>query len=150
MGLICSKTQLRNILMNQHNSEVIISTCGCFEIFHIGHLECIEKAKKLGDILIVGINSDQYIKINKKRKPVFNENDRCKIVASIQGVDYVFLFDDLTFDNCLRDLHPDYFVKGLDRTEVLEKKTADEFDIKIVHVGDVKRASATDLRKYFI
>ena len=51
---------------------------------------------------------------------------------------------------CLRDLHPDYFVKGLDRTEVLEKKTADEFDIKIVHVGDVKRASATDLRKYFI
>lgn len=150
MGLICSKAQLKDILINQHNSKVIVSTCGCFEIFHIGHLECIEEAKKLGDILIVGINSDKYIEINKKRKPIFNENDRCKIIASIQGVDYVFLFDDFTFDSCLRNLRPDYFVKGLDRTEVLEKKTADEFGVKIVRVGNAKRASATDLRKYFI
>ena len=149
MGLICSIDQLKGIL-EQHESKIIVSTCGCFEIFHIGHLECIEEAKKLGDILIVGINSDQYIEANKNRKPVFNENDRCKIIASIQNVDYVFLFDDLTFDNCLKTLHPDYFVKGLDRIEVIEKKTTDKLGIKVVHIGDVKKASATDLRKYFL
>lgn len=66
MGLICTKTQIKDILTNQHSSNIVVSTCGCFEIFHIGHLECIEAAKKLGDVLIVGINSDQYIK--KKRK----------------------------------------------------------------------------------
>ena len=150
MGIICSKMQLKDILVNIKKSKTIVSTCGCFEIFHIGHLEYIEEAKELGDILIVGINSDQYIEVNKNRKPVFNENDRCKIIASIQDVDYVFLFDDLTFDDCLKELRPDYFVKGIDRTEVLEKKTADEFGIKIVHAGDVKRASATNLRKYFL
>ena len=149
MGLICSIDQIKDIL-KQQKSKTIVSTCGCFEIFHIGHLECIEEAKKLGDILIVGINTDQYIEANKKRKPIFNEKDRCKIIASIQDVDYVFLFNDLTFDNCLRDLRPAYFVKGLDRTEVAEEKTAIEFGIKIVHVGDAKRASATDLRKYFL
>ncbi len=150
MGLVCSESQLKDILADQYNSKIIVSTCGCFEIFHIGHLECIEEAKKLGDILVVGINSDKYIVENKKRKPIFNENDRCRIIASLQDVDYVFLFDDLTFDNCLKNLHPNYFVKGLDRTEVLEKKTALEFGIEIVHAGDTKRASATDLRKYFL
>ena len=150
MGLICSQSKLKDILAKRHNSTIVVSACGCFEIFHIGHLEYIEEAKKLGDILIVGINSDQYIEKNKSRKPIFNENERCKIIASIQGVDYVFLFNELTFDNYLRELRPNYFVKGLDRTEVLEKKTADEFGIKIVHVGDIKRESATELRKYFL
>lgn len=86
----------------------------------------------------------------KERLPVFNEKDRCKIVASIQWVDYVFLFDELTFDNCLKELHPNYFVKGLDRTDVLEEKTATELGISIVHVGEEKRASATYLRKFFL
>lgn len=150
MDKIFSLLQLMNILYEKHRSKIVVSTCGCFEIFHIGHLECIEEAKKMGDILIVGINSDKYIVENKKREPIFNEGDRCKIIASLQTVDYVFLFDDLTFDNCLRDLRPNYFVKGLDRTEVLEKQTALELGIEIVHVGTVKRASATELRKYFI
>ena len=150
MGLICEKGELKKILREQYNSKVIVSACGCFEIFHVGHLEYIEGAKKLGDVLIVGINSDKYIEKNKNRKPIFNEEERCRIIASLQNVDYVFLFDDETFDNCLKDLKPDYFVKGCDRTEILELETANKLGIAVKHIGSSKKASATELRKYFL
>jgi len=142
--------QLKNILALRRDYDTIVCTCGCFEIFHIGHLECIEEAKKLGDILIVGINTDKFIEERKNRKPIFNEKDRCEILASLRHVDYVFLFDNPTFDYCLRELRPNFFVKGIDRVDVLEQKTAVELGIEIVHVGDEKRASATELRKYFL
>ena len=149
MGIICSRAQIKDILETEYKSRAIVCTCGCFEIFHIGHLECLDGAKELGEILIVGVNSDKYINNVKKRIPKFNENDRCRIIASLKSVDYVFVFDDLTFDSCLQELRPKYFVKGLDRSEVLEKETADELGIEIVHIGELKRASSTELRKYF-
>jgi len=148
--MIYSIAQIKATLAEQHSSKTIVCTCGCFEIFHVGHLECLEKAKELGDILIVGINSDKYIEERKNRKPIFNENERCEIIASLRHVDYVFLFDDPTFDNCLTELRPNYFAKGVDRTEVLEQKTAAKLGIEIVHIGEKKRASATDLRKHFL
>jgi len=149
MGLIYTRDELRDILVNLRDSKTVVCTCGCYEIFHIGHLECIEGAKSFGDVLIVGINSDRYIEENKKRTPIFNENDRCKVISSVKGVDYVFLFDELTFDDSLKELNPDYFVKGCDRTDVLEINTANALGVKIVHVGITKKASSKDLRKHF-
>ena len=146
---IVSRLQLEKILSSLRNTRTIICACGCFEVFHIGHLEYLEGAKELGDILIVGINTDHYIKTKKGREPLFNELDRCKIISSIQCVDYVFLFGEETFDTSLCKLLPDYFVKGCDRMEVLEEKTATDRGIKIKKIGQSKRSSSSALRKYF-
>ena len=147
---IVSRSKLEKILKDLCSTKVIVCACGCFEIFHIGHLEYLKEAKKLGDILIVGINADEYIKTKKGREPIFNEYDRCRIISSIQYVDYVFLFKENTFDISLCKLLPDFFVKGCDRTEVLEEKTALKKGIIIKKVGKSKLSSSTALRKYFV
>ncbi len=70
------------------------------------------------------------------------------MIDSVKYVDYVFPFYDKTFDNCLIEIKPDIFVKGIDRKEVLEKEICDKYNIKIEKIGEYKKASATELRKY--
>lgn len=124
--------------------------CGCFEVFHIGHLEYLEGAKALGDILVVGVNSDQYIQEHKQRKPIFNVNERMRIIQSLSCVDYVFEFSEETFDESLSRLCPKIFAKGVDRTVVLEEQTCLENGIEIVRIGEEKKGNATELRRLFL
>jgi len=139
----------RIVEIEKSKGKVVVMGCGCFEIFHIGHLEYLQEAKGYGDILIIGINSDEYIRKYKKREPKFNEEQRSRIISSIKYVDYVFVFEERTFDYSLRKLKPNYFVKGIDRLNVLEKETCEECSIKIEIVGEEKRSSSTDLLQYF-
>ena len=126
----------------------IVATSGYFDPLHVGHLECLELASELGDKLIVIVNSDLQAKL-KKGEAFMNENDRMKIVAALKCVDEVFLSVDKDKSQCesLRQINPDIFAKGGDRTstEIPESKICTELNIKIIDGLGEKIRSSSDL-----
>ncbi len=93
----------------------IAFTNGCFDLLHVGHIRYLEQAKKLADILIVGINSDFSVKILKgPSRPIQNESDRAEILASLKSVDHTIIFDDETPLKLIELIRPDFLVKGGD------------------------------------
>ena len=127
---------------------IIVATSGYFDPLHVGHLECLEMAKELGDRLIVIVNSDLQAKL-KKGKSFMNENDRMKIVSALKCVDHVFLSIDKDKSQCesLRHIQPDIFAKGGDRMsdEIPESKVCKELGIDIVDGLGEKIRSSSDL-----
>jgi len=93
----------------------IVFTNGCFDILHYGHVSYLKSAKNLGDVLIVGINTDHSVKrIKGKARPVNREKDRAKVLASLECVDYVILFGEDTPLKLIKNIKPDILVKGGD------------------------------------
>lgn len=94
---------------------VIVSTNGCFDLLHPGHIETFRLAKEMGDILVVGINTDASVqRLKGSSRPIKSQGARAIIVDAIKYVDYVFLFDDDTPCNWIQKLQPDIHVKGGD------------------------------------
>lgn len=105
--------ELRNKL-KQENKKVVF-TNGCFDIVHSGHIDYLVKAKKLGDILIVGLNSDTSVRrIKGEKRPIIPQEERALILSSLKPVDFVTLFDEDTPLELIRELKPDVLVKGSD------------------------------------
>ena len=122
----------------------IVFTNGCFDILHIGHIIYLEKAKKFGDILILGINSDHSVsRLKGKSRPINTENERAYILASLEVVDYVVIFDEDTPLNLISLIKPDVLVKGSDYfgKEVVGQDIAKE--LKLVKFIDGKSTSDT-------
>jgi D-glycero-beta-D-manno-heptose 1-phosphate adenylyltransferase len=93
----------------------VVFTNGVFDIIHSGHIDYLLKAKTLGDILIVGLNSDASVKrIKGEKRPILNQVERAFILANLKPVDYVVLFDEDSPENLIRELIPDILVKGGD------------------------------------
>jgi len=93
----------------------IVFTNGCFDLIHAGHIKYLNKAKALGDVLIVGINSDSSIKkIKGPNRPIVGQGDRAAIVAALRPVDYVSVFNDITPIELIKAIRPDVLVKGAD------------------------------------
>lgn len=93
----------------------IVFTNGCFDLLHIGHVRYLEQAKSLGDILIVGINTDASVReLKGPTRPIQNENDRAEILASLKAVDHTVLFGEQTPINLIKQVKPDILVKGGD------------------------------------
>ncbi|MCX6149218.1 MAG: D-glycero-beta-D-manno-heptose 1-phosphate adenylyltransferase [Ignavibacteriales bacterium] len=101
----------------QHKTEgkKVVFTNGCFDILHAGHVDYLNKAKTLGDILIVGINSDSSMKIIKgDKRPIICQEERAILVSNLKAVDYVTFFDEPTPKEIIDELIPDILVKGAD------------------------------------
>ncbi|UOD35448.1 D-glycero-beta-D-manno-heptose 1-phosphate adenylyltransferase [Deferribacteraceae bacterium V6Fe1] len=93
----------------------VVFTNGCFDILHIGHLRYLEEAKKLGDILVVGVNSDDSVKrLKGEKRPINKLNERMEMLAGLKPVDYVTYFEEDTPYNLIKLLIPDILVKGGD------------------------------------
>jgi len=93
----------------------IVFTNGCFDILHCGHVEYLVKAKKLGDVLIVGLNSDLSIsKIKGPKRPINNQKDRAIVLAALEAVDYVVMFSEDTPYELIKAIKPDVLAKGGD------------------------------------
>jgi D-beta-D-heptose 7-phosphate kinase/D-beta-D-heptose 1-phosphate adenosyltransferase len=93
----------------------LVFTNGCFDILHIGHVKYLQKAKAFGDILIVGINSDQSVRALKGAgRPINGEEDRALIVSALESVDFVVIFDNETPYDLIQTIQPDVLVKGGD------------------------------------
>jgi len=117
--------------LNAENKRIVF-TNGCFDILHIGHLELLEKAKSYGDVLIVGMNSDSSVKqIKGPDRPILTEQDRARLLAAIEMVDYVVLFDEETPFELLRQIKPNILVKGGDYklNEIIGRDVVDEVKI---------------------
>ena len=96
----------------------VVFTNGCFDIIHRGHIDYLTKAKRLGEILVVGLNSDASVqRIKGKNRPIVKGEDRALILSSLVCVDYVIFFEEDTPENLIRAVKPDILVKGADWKE---------------------------------
>lgn len=121
---------------------------GCFDVLHVGHIRFLEGAGLEGDLLIVGINTDDSVRALKgEGRPLQTESERASMVASLSAVDAVVLFNEPTADRILSDLCPDIHAKGTDYTEenVPERQTAVSHGIRTIIVGDPKDHSTKDM-----
>jgi len=121
------------------NEEILVMTCGCFDGgLHPGHMQCLKESSELGDKFIVLLNSDDWIRKNK-REPIFNENDRKYILDSLSFIDDVIVFDtNEEKDKLLRELRPNIFTKACkyneytDGNQILEANTMREIGGKVI------------------
>ncbi len=106
----------------------IVFTNGCFDILHRGHVRYLEQAKKLGDVLIVGLNSDRSVAGIKPGRPINAQRDRAAVLAALCMVDFVVIFDEKTPYRLIRALRPDVLVKGGDwkRQDIVGSDIVDE------------------------
>ena len=93
----------------------IVFTNGCFDILHAGHVRYLKAARSLGDILILGLNSDQSVKkLKGEDRPINSEDDRLEVIDALESVDFVVIFDESTAENLVSEIKPDIYVKGGD------------------------------------
>lgn len=110
---IKSLDEICQILKN--NDKKVVFTNGCFDILHAGHIKYLNKAKKLGDILIIGLNSDSSVKrLKGKTRPINSQNSRALLLSALEFVDFVVIFDEDTPLNLIEKIRPDILVKGAD------------------------------------
>jgi D-glycero-beta-D-manno-heptose 1-phosphate adenylyltransferase len=144
-----SRVELRRLLeeARARGSRIVFGN-GCFDLIHVGHVRYLESAKALGDLLVVGINSDSSIRALKgSGRPLQSEEDRAEIIASFRCVDYVVLFDEPTVSGLLLELRPDIHAKGTDYTaeRVPERETVRSYGGTVAIVGDPKDHSSRDM-----
>lgn len=96
------------------DGKKIVFTNGCFDIIHIGHIRYLKEARTLGDVLVVGLNSDKSVSMIKPKRPINPQNYRAEILSSLEMVDYVTLFDEETPYELIKLIQPDILVKGGD------------------------------------
>ncbi len=113
---IKSVKELKRIVSKaKKEGKRVVFTNGCFDILHLGHIKYLQKAKELGDILIVGVNSDESVKrLKGKERPINPQYDRAYLVGNLKAVDYVTIFEEDTPYNLIKELKPDILVKGKD------------------------------------
>jgi len=112
----------------------VVFTNGCFDILHAGHVLLLQKAKALGDILVVGVNSDVSVRrLKGDTRPVVDEENRCRVLAGLECVDYVTLFSEDTPKELVDELKPDILVKGEDyrNKEVVGQETVESYGGKV-------------------
>lgn len=131
----------------------IVFANGCFDLLHVGHVRYLEGARALGDLLVVGINSDEQVRALKgEPRPLVPERERAEIIASMRAVDFVTIFSEPTVEALLRALRPDIHAKGTDYTEetVPERDVIRSMGGRVAIVGDPKDHSSSNLVKKMI
>lgn len=119
MKKVVDEEELNCIIADLHSDNCrVVSTSGCFDILHAGHVMYLAEAKKKGDVLVVLLNSDASVKrIKGPKRPIVSESERAYVLAGLESVDYVCLFDDLTPCRIIERIHPDIVIKGGDYRE---------------------------------
>ena len=128
----------------------IVFTNGCFDLLHLGHIRYLREAKRLGDILIIGLNSDNSVRSLKGReRPLVKEKDRTEILSALEVVDYIVIFDELTPKNLIDSITPHILVKGGDwkREDVVGRDTVEAHGGEVVIIPEVKGYSTSALIK---
>ena len=126
----------------------VVFANGCFDLLHVGHVRYLEAAKGLGDLLVVGVNSDEQVRLLKgEGRPFVAARERAEVIASLRAVDYVTVFHEPTVTELLLALRPDIHAKGTDYTEdsVPERDVVRSFGGRVQIVGDPKDHSSTEM-----
>lgn len=141
-----------NELVNdlKKSGQRVVLTNGCFDILHVGHLQTLRLAKKEGDILIVGVNSDSSVKkIKGVSRPIICDHERAELIAALEVVDYVTIFTEETAASLLENVRPDIYVKGGDYTlkDLPEWPVIQDYKIRVKFINLVEGRSTTDIIK---
>ncbi|NLH39136.1 MAG: D-glycero-beta-D-manno-heptose 1-phosphate adenylyltransferase [Elusimicrobia bacterium] len=144
MKLITLNTAKKKVEALRKSGKKIVFTNGCFDIIHSGHIKVLRKCRELGDVVIVGLNSDSSIRqLKGEKRPVNSLRDRVEVLSAISYVDYIIVFNELTPYNVVKVIKPDFLVKGGDY------KAADvvgrEFAKKVVIISLLKDRSTTNI-----
>jgi rfaE bifunctional protein nucleotidyltransferase chain/domain len=111
--LLKDNIEIINIIKAERKK--IVFTNGCFDLLHVGHIRYLAQAKKLGDFLIIGLNSDSSVKeLKGEDRPINSFEDRANLLSAIESVDLVIMFEEQTPKNLIKDIVPDILVKGGD------------------------------------
>jgi len=130
-----------------HDRRLVLAN-GCFDLLHVGHIRYLRAARACGDLLIVGINSDNSVRALKGAgRPLLDEQARARLVAALDPVDWVVIFDESDVTGLLRDLRPAVHAKGTDYTAdtVPEREQVRALGGQVAIVGDPKQHSTRDL-----
>lgn len=116
--MLVNRNEIRALINKIHKEgKTVVTTNGCFDILHVGHVRYLEKTKTFGDYLVVLLNSDKSVRsIKGPTRPINNEADRAEILSALRCVDYVVLFDEDSPRNLLDEMKPDVYTKGADYT----------------------------------
>lgn len=139
---------LKRVAEERRQGATIVLANGCFDVLHAGHVRYLAGAAALGDILVVGINSDQQVtRLKGSGRPIISEKERAEIVAALEVVDFVTIFDEPTVTELLLQLRPDVHAKGTDYTEetVPERGVVRSYGGRVAIVGDPKNHSTSNL-----
>jgi D-beta-D-heptose 7-phosphate kinase/D-beta-D-heptose 1-phosphate adenosyltransferase len=146
--------QLKKIISHlKSEGKKIVFTNGCFDLLHYGHIKYLERAKSFGDILIVAVNSDSSMKrLKGENRPINNQRDRAMVLASLEFVDFVTIFEDLTPYRLISNLRPDYLIKGGDwrKEDIVGKDLVEAYGGKVRVIPFVKNYSTTNLIRRII
>ncbi len=126
----------------------IVLANGCFDLLHVGHVRYLEAARRLGDVLFVGLNGDAAVgRLKGRGRPLMPAAERAEIVGALRAVDHVVVFEEDTADRLLARLRPHVHAKGTDYTadSVPERATAREVGADVAISGDPKDHSTRDL-----
>jgi len=142
---IVSRIELRALLdeAKQQGKRVVLAN-GCFDTLHVGHVRYLAGAKKEGNLLVVGVNSDASVgNLKGPGRPILDQQARAQLVAAINDVDYVVVFPEPNVESLLEALRPDVHAKGTDYTRetVPERAVAKRLGIYVAIVGDPKNHS---------
>jgi D-beta-D-heptose 7-phosphate kinase/D-beta-D-heptose 1-phosphate adenosyltransferase len=132
----------------KRNAKRVVFTNGCFDLLHPGHIKLLEAARTLGDVLVVGINSDESVRTLKgPGRPVIPENERAEILANLECVDAVVVFDELTPQKTVAALLPDILVKGGDWpcNQIVGREEVEAAGGKVVLIDVVQGYSTTEI-----
>jgi D-glycero-beta-D-manno-heptose 1-phosphate adenylyltransferase len=134
----------------KNTKKKIVFTNGCFDIIHAGHVRYLQAARQLGDLLIVGLNSDSSVSLLKgPTRPINNQEDRAEVLAALVAVDYVIIFGEQTAEKLIRVIKPDIYVKGGDYVvaNLPEAELIDNLGGEIVLIPEVQGRSSSNIIK---
>jgi D-beta-D-heptose 7-phosphate kinase/D-beta-D-heptose 1-phosphate adenosyltransferase len=149
MEKIFDRDKLREILNDARiRGKTIVFTNGCFDIIHVGHVHYLQDAKKLGDILVVAVNSDASVRnLKGDKRPLVPQDERADVIAALGSVNYVSIFDETTPLALINTLRPDILVKGGDWNEkdVVGRDEVRSWGGRVEIIPETKGASTTNI-----
>lgn len=136
MGNLIKREDIRQIVKDlQDQGKTVVTTNGCFDILHVGHVRYLQKTKEYADYSVVLLNSDKSVKIIKgENRPINNENDRAEILCALSCVDFVVLFDEASPRTLLDEIKADVHTKGADYSV----ETLPEADVILKNGGRIE------------
>lgn len=147
--MIVSLDELKRIRKTfKKESKKVVFTNGCFDLLHSGHVDYLTKAKSLGDVLIVGLNTDDSIRrIKGEKRPILKQDERAFILSSLKPVDFVCLFNEDTPAKIISELIPDILIKGSDWSidKIVGREIVEENNGKVITIDFVNNQSTSNI-----
>lgn len=148
MGKVVSLKKLLAELASGRRRKKVVFTNGCFDILHAGHVRYLKKARSLGDLLVVGLNSDSSVRaIKGQTRPIVPQKERAEVLSALECVDYVVLFNDATPLKLIESIKPDVLAKGADwaAKDIVGGEAVKKGGGKIARITLVKGRSTTNI-----